>query len=83
MSDVAESPNVSKSPLASTTFQALLVNFVVQVVGIYYPPVGDWLSTHQPEVLGALTTAIAYGRGKADKPLDWKNWTVKGVGIKF
>jgi hypothetical protein len=59
------------------------VGLVAALLGYYYPPAGEWLKGHVPEVLGLLSTAVAIGRGKATGPIDWKNWTIAGVGVKF
>lgn len=73
----------SKSPLASNTLQAVVLHLAIQAIGLWYPTVGDWLEAHKVEVLSVFSAAIVYGRHTADKPLDWKNWTIGGIGIKF
>lgn len=75
--------SMGKSPLASTTIQTAAVGLLAAIVGQFYPPVGDWLKAHTPEVLGAVSAVAGYGRHKASEPIDWKNWTVGGVGLKF
>lgn len=72
-----------KSPLTSTVLQAAFINFAAAVVGYYYPTVGDWMHDHNAMLMGALGTVLAYGRHKADQPIDWSNWTIGGIGIKF
>ncbi len=83
MTDVAAPVTEGKSPLTSKTVQAAILNLVAQVVGMYYPPLGDWLKAHQLEVVTAVSSAVVYGRHKADEGLDWKNWTIGGVGLKW
>lgn len=77
------SPNDTKSPLVSKTVQAAALGLVAAVVGHFYPPLGDWMKANHEQILGALSLLTIYGRSDADKALNWKDWTVKGFGLRF
>lgn len=73
----------SKSPLESRTIQVAAAALLTAVVGHFNPAAGAWLSAHQEYILTAFAFASTYGRSGADKKLNWRDWTFKGIGIRF
>lgn len=82
MSATIETAN-SKSPLESKTVQVAILGLVTAIVSHFNPTIGEWVGSHQELILGALSAATVYGRSGADQKLNWRNWTIKGFGIKF
>lgn len=81
---VTTEPTVpTKSPLESRTVQLAALGLMTAVVSHFNPAAGAWLQGHQEWVLGAFATAVAWGRTGGDRKLDWRDWTFKGIGIRF
>lgn len=73
----------TKSPLESRTVQVALMTVITALVGNHWPVVGDWLKAHQEEVLGGIAMATTWARSGGDRPLNWRDLTIKGFGIRF
>lgn len=76
-------PTDTKGPLVSKTVQAAALGLVGAVVGHFYPPLGDWMKANNEQILGVLSLLCIYGRSDADKTLNWRDWTINGVGFRF
>lgn len=73
----------AKSPLESRTVQVAAAALLTAVVGHFNPAAGAWLQAHQEYVLSAFALATTMGRSGGDKKLNWRDWTFKGIGIRF
>ncbi len=80
---VTQIPTNSKSPLVSKTVQAAAATLLTAIVGHFNPTAGAWLGAHHEYVMSAFALAVTFGRSGADQKIDWRNWTIKGIGFKF
>lgn len=72
-----------KSPLASKTVQLAVLTLVTGVISKTFPAAGEWIKANSDTILLVLPALFAMARSKADRPIDWKNWTLFGVGKQF
>ncbi len=72
-----------KSPLASRTVQVAVLALVTALVSNRWPAAGEWIKAHNEEILTGLGALVVVGRNGADKPLNWRDWTIKGIGFRF
>lgn len=72
-----------KSPLASQQMQLAAVLLVANVVSKFVPTFGAWVKENASTILMVAPPLLALLRHKSDQPIDWKNWTLFGIGKKF
>lgn len=72
-----------KSPLQSKTLALGVVVAAGGVIARFNPEVGEWVKTNADTVLLIVGTLVGFFRPSSTTGIDWKNWTVKGFGIKF
>ncbi len=83
MEPTLETVTPGKSPLVSRTVQVALLTVLTAIVSNRWPAAGDWIKAHNEEILTGIGALVVAGRNGADKPLNWRDWTIKGFGIRF
>lgn len=84
MTDVIQQmPSDAKGPLESKTMAKGAMLVVGAALAHWNPVVGDWVRNNADTILGVVgTLAIAF-RGTTSQPINFRDWTIAGVGFKF
>jgi hypothetical protein len=78
-----ENPLEGKGPLQSKQIQLAILSVAAVAVGKFHPALGEWIKANSDSLL-ALYAALSVGlRPVSTKPINWKDWTLFGIGKKF
>ena len=76
-------PAAAKGPLQSKTVQLAIVALAASAVSRLNADAGAWIRDNADNLL-ALYAALSLGlRPMSGKAIDWRDWTLFGVGKKF
>ena len=76
-------PVDGKSALQSKSLALGVITLAGGLIAKFNPAVGDWIKANADSILSLIGILAVSARSTTSEKIDFRNWTIGGVGIKF